>query len=108
MPIPKHTHQQFAVLDTLVKEGELWGRDLRSALKSDGYESTNASFYELMDRLDTAGFVESRIEERDVLGQSFKERRYKVTGLGQHARDEVASFYYARLEARLGLGGPGG
>ena len=25
MPIPKYTHQQFAVLDTLLKEGELSG-----------------------------------------------------------------------------------
>jgi DNA-binding PadR family transcriptional regulator len=97
MPIPKQTHQQFAVLDTLLKEGELWGRDLRAALKSEGYGSTNASFYELMDRLETAGFVEGRYEERDVLGQLFRERKYKLTGLGQHARNEVASYYTARL-----------
>jgi DNA-binding PadR family transcriptional regulator len=97
MTIPKHTHQQFAVLDTLLNEGELWGRDLRAILKSQGYGSTNASFYELMDRLEKAGFVDGRYEERNVLGQLFKERKYKVTGLGQHARNEVASYYAARL-----------
>jgi DNA-binding PadR family transcriptional regulator len=104
MPIPKYTHQQFAVLDTLLKEGELWGRDLRAALKSEGYGSTNTSFYELMDRLETAGLVEGRYEERDVLGQLFKERKYKLTGLGQHARDEVVRYYIARLGLRV----PGG
>ncbi len=97
MPIPKHTHQQFAVLDTLLKKGELWGRDLRAALKSDGYKSTNASFYELMDRLETARLVEGRYEERDVLGQQFRERKYKLTGLGRQVRDEVASYYAARI-----------
>jgi DNA-binding PadR family transcriptional regulator len=96
MPIPKYTHQQFAVLNTL-KEGELWGRDLRAALKGEGYSSTNASFYELMDRLETAGLVEGRYEERDVLGQLFKERKYEITGLGEQAWNEVASYYAARL-----------
>jgi DNA-binding PadR family transcriptional regulator len=97
MSIPKYTHQQWAVLNTLLNEGELWGRDLRAALKKDGYGSTNAAFYELMDRLETAGLVEGRYEERDVLGQLFKERKYKLTGLGQQAWDEVASYYAARL-----------
>jgi DNA-binding PadR family transcriptional regulator len=97
MPIPKYTHQQWAVLNTLLSEGELWGRDLRAALKSDGYGSTNASFYELMDRLETAGLVEGHYEARDVLGQRFTERKYKLTELGEHAWDNVASYYAARL-----------
>lgn len=97
MPIPKYTHQQFAVMDILLKEGVLWGRDLRAALKADGYGSSNASFYELMDRLEKGGLVEGWYEERDVLGQLFKERKYKITGLGQIARDEVALYYAARL-----------
>jgi DNA-binding PadR family transcriptional regulator len=108
MPIPRYTHQQWAVLNTLLNEGELWGRDLRAALKSEGYRSTNAAFYELMDRLDKAGLVEGRYEERDVLGQLFKERKYKLTGLGQQAWEDVASYYTARLGARLGLNVQGG
>jgi DNA-binding PadR family transcriptional regulator len=103
MPIPRYTHQQFAVLDAL-REGELWGRDLRAALKADGYGSTNAAFYELMDRLERMGLVEGRYEERDVLGQLFRERKYKLTGLGQEAWDEVTGYY----AARLGLGLQGG
>jgi hypothetical protein len=104
MPIPKYTHQQFAVLDTLLKAGELWGRDLRAALKSQGYGSTNTSFYELMDRLETADLVEGRYEERDVLGQLFRERKYKLNGLGQQAWNEVACYY----ASRIGLSIPGG
>jgi DNA-binding PadR family transcriptional regulator len=97
MPIPKYTHHQWAVLNTLRNEGELWGRDLRTHLKSEGYGSTNAAFYELMDRLETAGLVEGRYVERDVLGQLVKERKYKLTGRGQEAWDDVASYYTARL-----------
>lgn len=104
MPIPKYTHQQWAVLNALLNGGELWGRDLRAALKADGYGSTNASFYELMDRLETAGLVEGCYEERDVLGQTFKERKYKLTGDGRRAWNDVA-FYYA---SRLGLDLQGG
>jgi hypothetical protein len=101
MPIPKCTHNQWAVLNTLLNEGELWGRDLRAALKKDGYGSTNASFCELMDRLETAGLVEGRYEERDVLGQLFKERKYQMTGLGPRTWDEVASYYTARLGLKV-------
>jgi DNA-binding PadR family transcriptional regulator len=100
MPIPKTTHTQFAVLSILQDE-ELWGRDVRTALKADGYSSTNASFYEMMDRMETSGFVEGRYEERDVLGQKFKERRYKITGEGIAAMNEVAAFYSSQL--RIGL-----
>src|SRR3954451_13909000 len=100
MPIPTYSHQQFAVLSAL-REGELWGRDLRAALKADGYRSTNASFYELMDRLETGGLVEGWYENREVLGQLFKERKFRITGLGQQAREEVASYYAAHLGLRF-------
>jgi DNA-binding PadR family transcriptional regulator len=97
MPIPRYSHRQWAVLNILRSGGELWGRDLRAALKAEGYGSTNAAFYELMNRLEAAGLVEGRYEGRDVLGQLFKERKYNLTGLGQQAWDDVASYYAARL-----------
>src|SRR6266700_2221983 len=100
MPIPKTTHQQFTVLSILLNE-ELWGRDVRAALKAEGWNSTNASFYEMMDRMESGGLVEGRYEERDVLGQKFKERRYKITGHGIAAMEEVEAFYSSR--SRLGL-----
>jgi DNA-binding PadR family transcriptional regulator len=103
MPIPKATHQQFAVL-SILRDEELWGRDVRAGLKADGYSSTNASFYEMMDRMESGGLVEGRYEERDVLGQKFKERRYKITGHGIAAMDEVELFYASR-SPRLGLVG---
>ena len=102
MPIPRATHSQFAVL-SILRDEEHWGRDVRAALKADGYSSTNASFYEMMDRLESGGLVEGWYEERDVLGQKFKERRYKITGHGIAAMDEVAAFYAPRLG--LGLSG---
>jgi DNA-binding PadR family transcriptional regulator len=102
--IPKATHQQFAVLNVLLP-GQAWGRDVRAALKADGYSSTNASFYEMMDRLEKAGLVKGQYEERDVLGQKFRERRYELTGEGIAARNEVAVFYAPKLG--LGLQGAG-
>jgi len=103
MPIPKTTNTQFAVLSILRGE-EQWGRDVRASLKAEGWNSTNASFYELMDRMESSGLVEGRYEERDVLGQKFKERRYKITGEGVAAMNDVAAFY----SSRLGLGLLGG
>jgi DNA-binding PadR family transcriptional regulator len=104
MPIPKTTHQQFAVL-SILRDEEMWGRDVRVALKADGYTSTNPSFYEMMDRMESGGLVEGRYEERDVLGQKFKERKYRITGEGIAAMEEVALFYSSR--SRLGLIGGG-
>jgi DNA-binding MarR family transcriptional regulator len=97
MAIPKYTHQQWAVLNTLLNGGELWGRDLRAALRSEGYGSTNAAFYELMDRLETAGLVKGRYQERHVLGQLFRERTYKLTRFGREAWQNVATYYSSRL-----------
>jgi hypothetical protein len=101
MPIPRWTHQQFAVLNALRDGGVLWGRDLRAALKAERYESSNNAFYALMDRLETAGLVEGWYEDRDVLGQPMRERKYKLTGLGQQAWDEVISYYLARRGSRI-------
>jgi DNA-binding PadR family transcriptional regulator len=101
MPIPKTTHQQFLVL-SILRDGELWGREVRAALKADGYSSTNASFYEMIDRMESGGLVEGRYEERDVLGQKFKERIYKITCHGIAAMDEVKAFYASR-STKLGL-----
>src|SRR5689334_8534966 len=102
VPIPKCTHNQFAVLDLLLERETLWGRDLRAALKAQGYGRTNASFYELMDRLEKAGLVEGWYEERDVLSQLTKERKYQLTGSGRRSREEVALYYAARIGGHAG------
>ena len=96
MPIPKITHQQFAVLACLAEDPR-WGRDVRARLKEDGYSSTNASFYEMMYRLETAKLVKGFYRERDVQGQKFKERRYAITSHGLEAYDEVTAFYAHHL-----------
>jgi DNA-binding PadR family transcriptional regulator len=105
MPLPKCSHQQLAVLFVLVQDGDVWGRDLRAALRKEGYKSTHASFYELLDRMEKIGLVESRFEDRDVLGQLFREKRYKITGLGQEALDEFNAFYAPKQRKLLAQGG---
>jgi DNA-binding PadR family transcriptional regulator len=103
MPLPKASHTQFLVLDTLLG-GDKWGRDIRVALKAVGYKSTHASFYEMMDRMEQAGLIKSRLEERDVYGQIFREKRYHLTGEGSAALDRVANFYAATRSCRAKLG----
>src|SRR3954470_15065147 len=101
--IPSTTHQQFAVLSALHDGTEHWGRDVRAALKKDGYTSTNASFYEMMDRMEKAGLVKGEYAERDVLGQMFRERRYQITGTGVAAWDQALDYYLSKSSHRPGI-----
>jgi DNA-binding PadR family transcriptional regulator len=94
--LPTTTHQQFAVLDALHDGSEHWGRDVRAAIKKDGYKSTNQSFYELMDRMESGGLVVGKYADRDVLGQMFRERCYQITGAGVIAWENAVKYYLSK------------
>ncbi len=49
------------------------GRELRQ----------HASFYEMIDRMEQSGVIESWFEERDVEGQKFNEKPYRLTAKGR-------------------------
>ncbi len=100
--LPTTTHQQNAVLSALCDGAEHWGRDVRAAIKKDGYKSTNASFYELMDRMEAAGLVEGKYAERDVLGQMFRERCYRITGAGETAWEVAVNYYVSKADQKRG------
>jgi DNA-binding PadR family transcriptional regulator len=95
MPIPEITSLQFLVLAFLV-DGELPGRSLREKLAEQGRRKSAPAFYQFMARLEEAGLVEGRYDQKVIDGQIIKERVYAITGSGVHAwegfRDFVLSY----------------
>jgi hypothetical protein len=102
MPLPDLTHLQFVVLDTLLAEGKLSGRNLRGKLEDQGVSKTGPAFYQLMARMEDAKHVNGWYEEKIVEGQRIKERFYKITGAGEKVHDATMRFYQER---NLGLKG---
>jgi DNA-binding PadR family transcriptional regulator len=106
MPLPDITHLQFLLLTALL-EGERSGRELRECLAKEGQRKSAPAFYQVMARLEDARFVEGWYEQKLIDGQAFKERRYKLTGPGLRAWEEVRDFYLRQAERhpRPGLAG---
>jgi DNA-binding PadR family transcriptional regulator len=100
MPLPELTHLQFLVLSILL-DGERSGREVRERLKEAGESKSGPAFYQFMARLEDAGFVEGWYDQKVVDGQSIKERRYKITGGGLRAWEEVRDFYLAQVSAGI-------
>jgi len=92
MPLPDLTHLQFLVLSILL-DGEQAGRDVRQKLEDEGESKSGPAFYQMMARLEEAGSVEGWYDEKVIDGQRIKERRYRITGAGEAARQEVWEFY---------------
>lgn len=93
--IPDMTALQFFVLRALI-DGELSGRDLRERLASEGEKKSLAAFYQLMGRLEEAKFVEGSYVTKVIDGQTVKERRYKISGVGTRAWERAREFYVAK------------
>lgn len=91
MKIPKLTSPQYLVLSLLL-EGEVYGRSLREKLSEYGQRSSAPAFYQFMARLEEAGHVRGRYEQKIVAGQAVKERVYTITGPGVRAQREFQSF----------------
>jgi DNA-binding PadR family transcriptional regulator len=87
---------QFLVLEAL-DPGERHGRDLRALLAAHRVRSSGPAFYQMMARLEQAGFVDGRYEQTVVHGQTLKERRYRLLRPGRRALDDTRRFYLARL-----------
>ena len=94
MNLPTLSHLQFAVLDALGSR-QLKGRELRVELSARGALKSAPAFYQLMSRLEESNFVEGEDEITPVEGYAMRERRYRVTGLGERARQETLQFYAA-------------
>ena len=90
--IPEITHLQFLVLGML-RAGERPGRFVRRALARHGIARTGPAFYQMMARLEDAGFVGGEYDQKIVDGQIIKERRYTLTPRGDAAWTSTRAFY---------------
>ena len=90
--IPRLPHLQFLVLGALAR-GPLLGRELRDRLEGFGARTRGPAFYQLMSRLEDAGFVTGDYRQQVIDGQIIRERHYTLTGAGSSAWRESADFY---------------
>lgn len=100
--MPAITHLQFLVLG-LLRQGERPGRFLRRALAKRGIARSAPAFYQMMGRLEDAGFVDGAYDQKIVDGQIIKERRYALTAAGEQAWTATRAFYteaIAEFDAR--------
>jgi len=94
--LPDITHLQFLILGALRTE-ERAGRDLRTLLRGHGARRSGPAFYQMMGRLEDAGLVRGRYEQRTVDGQSIKERLYEITAAGAAAWESTRDFYLGSI-----------
>lgn len=100
--IPAITHLQFLVLGML-RAGERPGRHVRRALQRHGISRSAPAFYQMMARLEDAGFVTGAYDQKIVDGQIIKERRYTLTPAGDQAWTATRAFYTDAIEEYGGL-----
>jgi len=90
--LPKITHLQFSVLASLMG-GEQAGKSVRRQLAELGMRRSGPAFYQLMSRLEDAGLVVGRYDQKVVDGQIIKERVYEVSDEGAAAWQATRDFY---------------
>jgi DNA-binding PadR family transcriptional regulator len=98
MQLPTLSHLQVLVLECLGTH-KISGRELRNLLAKNGAKKSGPAFYQLMARLEDAGFVEGEYSRKIVEGQIIKERWYRVTGQGERALQHTLDFYSSRQAA---------
>ncbi|EGF27380.1 PadR family transcriptional regulator [Rhodopirellula baltica] len=105
MNIPEITPLQSLVLGVLSKNAAS-GKEIRQELQSRGAKKSLPSFYQLMSRLEEAGFVTGSYKLISVNGKNVRERTYKITGQGRKVLQHSLDFS-VQLEAlvREGLQG---
>ena len=83
--------------------GERRGRELRRRLEDFGVRRSGPSFYQLMARLEDAGYVRGWYEQEIVEGQIIRERCYKIRAPGISAWKECRDFQTAVIGELGGL-----
>jgi len=99
MPLPPLSSLQFVVVGSLL-DAPRNGRDLRRALRQAGVRRTLAAFYQLMARLEDAGWVEGWYEQEVIRGQLIKERHYRITPAGRAAWQATRRFYLGDVDVQ--------
>ncbi len=98
VPLPDITHLQFSVL-AILRNGEHSGRTVRDQLKDMGMRRTGPAFYQLMSRLEEAGLLIGRYDQKIIDGQIIKERCYSLTDAGGAAWEATRDFYLDTIRA---------
>jgi DNA-binding PadR family transcriptional regulator len=96
--LPSITHLQFLVLGLLL-DGSRAGRDIRPDLRHYGVRRSAPAFYQMMARLEDAGFVDGWYDQKVIDRQLIKERHYRLRPAGARAWAATRDFYLARLRA---------
>ena len=99
--LPKLSHIQFVILSELLS-GPRLGREIRERLVEFGVRQGGPAFYQLMARMEDAGFVTGTYDQEIVESQIIRQRSYRVSIRGRTAWENARSFY-ARA---AGLGQP--
>ena len=92
MPLPEITHLQYLILCTLIDQ-EKAGREIRTLLDEHGEKKSGPAFYQMMSRLEEAGYAKGRYTQKLIDGQLIKERLYAITGEGIRVWDQTRAFY---------------
>jgi DNA-binding PadR family transcriptional regulator len=96
--LPGITHLQFVVLG-LLRDQPRAGRDIRQELQRYGVRRSAPAFYQMMARLEDAGYVDGWYEQKVLDGQLIKERSYRIKTAGARAWAATRDFYAATLRA---------
>ena len=98
--LPALTPLQFIVLGALLA-GEQRGRAVRQELTRHRVRRTAPAFYQMMARLEDAGWVSGFYRQRVEDSQLLKERWYRITASGMRAWSHTRDFY-GEIAARAG------
>ena len=104
MPVPRLSNLQFVVLGSLRAE-PLSGREIRDRLDEFGVRKTGPGFYQMMSRLEDAGFVEGWYTQEIVKGQIIRERNYRLATSGAQVWSDNRDFHLKVIERFDGAGG---
>ncbi len=92
MRVPKLSHIQFMIL-TLLQAEDASGKQIREALRRSGVRRSGPGFYQIMSRMEDAGFVRGKYRQEIVASQIIRERCYEITASGRRACRESRDFY---------------
>jgi DNA-binding PadR family transcriptional regulator len=96
--LPQITHLQFSVL-AFLQAGERPGKAVRAQLGAHGMRRSGPAFYQLMSRLEDAGLVRGRYDQKVIDGQIIKERCYDITDAGRDAWRATRDFYVETIRS---------
>ncbi|MFO1003468.1 MAG: hypothetical protein U0936_24310 [Planctomycetaceae bacterium] len=98
IPLPALTHLQFLVLDIARGNSDgISSHAMQEALRKEGQEQSGPKFYQLMQRLVSAGWIVSWSQSFDIAGSSVTRTFYKLSSEGTVAHSMTIAFYEYRL-----------